>query len=98
MPANWRNGCKPSTTTSSAATPWPTCRNVPLTRGPRRSLSFTPTGGRRALPASARFDASIAAKADFEFLYDKPYEDKKRVVLSAGPFTVESISPHRAGR
>ncbi|HDR9140393.1 TPA: site-specific DNA-methyltransferase [Burkholderia vietnamiensis] len=39
-------------------------------------------------------DASIAAKAEFEFLYDKPYEDKKRVRV-AGPFTVESLSPHR---
>jgi adenine-specific DNA-methyltransferase len=39
-------------------------------------------------------DASIAAKADNEFLYDKPYEDKKTVRV-AGPFTVESISPHR---
>ena len=39
-------------------------------------------------------DASIAAKADFEYLYDKPYEDKKKVRV-AGPFTVESISPHR---
>ena len=40
-------------------------------------------------------DASIAAKADFEYLYDKPYEDKKKVRV-AGPFTVDSISPHRA--
>lgn len=39
-------------------------------------------------------DASIAAKAEFEFLYDKPYGDKKRVRV-AGPFTVESLSPHR---
>ena len=39
-------------------------------------------------------DASIAAKADFEFLYDRPYEDRKKVRV-AGPFTVESISPHR---
>lgn len=39
-------------------------------------------------------DASIAAKADFEFLYDKPYDDKKKVRV-AGPFTVESLSPHR---
>ena len=39
-------------------------------------------------------DASIAAKADFEVLYDKPYEDKKTVRV-AGPFTVESLSPHR---
>jgi adenine-specific DNA-methyltransferase len=40
-------------------------------------------------------DASIAAKAEFEYLYDRPYEDPK-VVRVAGPFTVESLSPHRA--
>jgi len=39
-------------------------------------------------------DASIAAKAECEYLYDKPYEDKKKVRV-AGPFTVESLSPHR---
>lgn len=39
-------------------------------------------------------DSSIAAKADFEYLYDKPYEDKN-IVRVAGPFTVESLSPHR---
>ena len=39
-------------------------------------------------------DASIAAKADYEYLYDKPYEDKS-VVRVAGPFTAESLSPHR---
>jgi len=39
-------------------------------------------------------DASIAAKADYEYLYDKPYVDNKTVRV-AGPFTVESLSPHR---
>jgi len=39
-------------------------------------------------------DKSIAAKAEFEFLYDKPYIDKQKVRV-AGPFTVESVSPHR---
>jgi adenine-specific DNA-methyltransferase len=39
-------------------------------------------------------DASIAAKADYEYLYDKPYEDRQTVRV-AGPFTVESLSPHR---
>jgi adenine-specific DNA-methyltransferase len=39
-------------------------------------------------------DASIAAKAEFEYLYDKPYSDNKKVRV-AGPFTVESLSPHR---
>ena len=39
-------------------------------------------------------DTSIATKAKFEYLYDKPYEDRKKVRV-AGPFTVESLSPHR---
>jgi len=39
-------------------------------------------------------DDSIAKAADVEFLYDRPYEDKSRVRV-AGPFTVESLSPHR---
>ena len=39
-------------------------------------------------------DASIAAKAEFEYLYDRPYDDKKKVRV-AGPFTVESLLPHR---
>jgi adenine-specific DNA-methyltransferase len=41
-----------------------------------------------------QIDASIAAKADFEYLYDKPYTDNARIRV-AGPFTVESLSPHR---
>ena len=39
-------------------------------------------------------DASIATKADLEYLYDKPYEDRG-IVRVAGPFTVESLAPHR---
>ena len=39
-------------------------------------------------------DASIAAKADHEFLYEKPYTDNARIRV-AGPFTVESLAPHR---
>jgi adenine-specific DNA-methyltransferase len=39
-------------------------------------------------------DNSIASKAEFEYLYDKPFDDKKKVRV-AGPFTVESLSPHR---
>ena len=41
-----------------------------------------------------KIDDSIAKKADVELLYDRPYEDKSRVRV-AGPFTVESLSPHR---
>jgi adenine-specific DNA-methyltransferase len=39
-------------------------------------------------------DTSIARRADTEFLYDQPYEEPKRIRVS-GPFTVESLSPHR---
>jgi adenine-specific DNA-methyltransferase len=39
-------------------------------------------------------DNSIAAKTEFEYLYDKPYPDPRKVRV-AGPFTVESLSPHR---
>jgi adenine-specific DNA-methyltransferase len=42
----------------------------------------------------AQIDASIARNADTEYLYDQPYEDAKCVRVS-GPFTVESLSPHR---
>ena len=39
-------------------------------------------------------DAAIARHAETEPLYDKPYEDKGRIRVT-GPFTVESLSPHR---
>lgn len=40
-------------------------------------------------------DESIKRHADVEMLYDRPYEDRSRVRVS-GPFTVESLSPHRS--
>jgi adenine-specific DNA-methyltransferase len=42
----------------------------------------------------AEIDAAIARHAETEILYDKPYEDGKRLRVT-GPFTVESLSPHR---
>lgn len=42
----------------------------------------------------AEIDASIARGAEVELLYDRPYK-AKGVVRVAGPFTVESLSPHR---
>lgn len=39
-------------------------------------------------------DDSIARHADTELLYDQPCEDNKRIRVT-GPFTVESLSPHR---
>nr|VFK57643.1 MAG: hypothetical protein BECKTUN1418F_GA0071002_11239 [Candidatus Kentron sp. TUN]VFK65990.1 MAG: hypothetical protein BECKTUN1418E_GA0071001_11189 [Candidatus Kentron sp. TUN] len=46
------------------------------------------------LARQREMDRSIAARADFEYLYDKPFENKS-IVRVAGPFTVESLSPHR---
>ncbi|MGQ0465466.1 MAG: site-specific DNA-methyltransferase [Sporichthyaceae bacterium] len=42
-----------------------------------------------------QIDAAIARHAETELLYDQPYEDKSKIRV-AGPFTVESVSPHRA--
>lgn len=39
-------------------------------------------------------DESISALADYQYLYDKPYVDLKKIRV-AGPFTVESVSPHK---
>jgi len=41
-----------------------------------------------------QIDAAITRHADTETLCDKPYEDNKRIRVT-GPFTVESLSPHR---
>ena len=69
---------------------------------PDRPVTPWPNAAKKGLEAfwdariarQREIDASIAAKAEHEYLYDKPYEDKKRVRV-AGPFTVESLSPHR---
>ena len=50
--------------------------------------------GADASPARRLLTPPSAANADYEYLYDKPYEDRSKVRV-AGPFTVESISPHR---
>jgi adenine-specific DNA-methyltransferase len=42
----------------------------------------------------AEIDRAIAKHAETETLYDKPYENDKAVRV-CGPFTVESLSPHR---
>ncbi|WP_295491183.1 site-specific DNA-methyltransferase [Sphingorhabdus sp. EL138] len=59
--------------------------------GPENWLSYW---WRDRIDRQKEIDASIAAKADSEYLYDQPYTDNARVRV-AGPFTVESLSPHR---
>jgi adenine-specific DNA-methyltransferase len=39
-------------------------------------------------------DKAIARHAETEMLYDQPYEDNRRIRVT-GPFTIESLSPHR---
>lgn len=69
---------------------------------PREAASDWPAAAKQAhsqwwearIARQKEIDASIAAKAEFEYLYDKPYPDPAKVRV-AGPFTVESLSPHR---
>ena len=60
----------------------------------RRIKELHSTWWQGRIARQQEIDASIAARADYELLYDKPYEDKKKVRV-AGPFTVESLSPYR---
>ena len=62
---------------------------------PARAKTLHEQWWARRIERQQKIDASIAARAEFEYLYDKPYEDNKKVRV-AGPFTVESVSPHRA--
>ncbi len=61
---------------------------------PSRAKTVHADWWRARIDRQSAIDASIGAKAEFEYLYDKPYDDKKKVRV-AGPFTFESLSPHR---
>jgi adenine-specific DNA-methyltransferase len=69
---------------------------------PREAAADWPKEAREAQAAwweariarQREIDESIARNADQEALYDQPYEDPNRLRV-AGPFTVESLSPHR---
>ena len=61
---------------------------------PAEAMSLHEQLWEQRLERQREIDTSIAAKADFEYLYDKPYTDNRKVRV-AGPFTVESLSPHR---
>lgn len=70
-----------------------------IPRDPASSWSSNVVGVHKAwwaarIARQAEIDASIAKRADVELLYDRPYEDRAKVRV-AGPFTVESLSPHR---
>jgi adenine-specific DNA-methyltransferase len=72
-------------------------REIPreaMEKWPQSAIDLHTEWWKQRIARQTAIDASIAAKADFEYLYDKPYEDNKKVRV-AGPFTVESLSPHR---
>nr|VFJ57791.1 MAG: adenine-specific DNA-methyltransferase [Candidatus Kentron sp. DK] len=72
---------------------WEVPREMPADWPKAAKRSFDNFWGAR-MDRQREMDKSIAARADFESLYDKPFEDKG-VARVAGPFTVESLSPHR---
>ena len=69
---------------------------------PRETLADWPPEAKAAhaewwqarIARQKEIDGSIGAKAEFKYLCDKPYPDPSRIRV-AGPFTVESLSPHR---
>lgn len=85
---------------------WEIPRELPKTGHPEPAEGRASTGSARTaeeihadwwqnrIARQKEIDASIAARADSEYLYDKPYLAKNTVRV-AGPFTVESLSPHR---
>ncbi len=72
---------------------WEIPRNAQTT-WPKQAAQLHAEWWQQRIARQNEIDASIAAKAEYEYLYDKPYEDNKKVRV-AGPFTVESVSPHR---
>jgi adenine-specific DNA-methyltransferase len=64
------------------------------TRWPAMAKELHAAWWKQRIARQREIDASIVAKAEYEYIYDKPYEDPRKVRV-AGPFTVESLSPHR---
>jgi adenine-specific DNA-methyltransferase len=81
----------PATGTAAIVKNDSTSRPIDLGKEPKTLLN---AWWQARIARQKEIDASIAAKAEFEFLYDKPYANNKAVRV-AGPFTVESLSPHR---
>lgn len=91
--AKHRKTIHSSLSTNHSLAEWEVPRDLPKA-WPAEAKTLHETFWDARIARQREIDASIAAKADSEYLYDKPYEDKKKVRV-AGPFTVESLSPHR---
>ena len=95
---NWQNTLEPLREQLNAALKkswqeWEIPRE-PETDWPAAAKKLHADWWQARIARQKEIDASIAAKAEYEYLYDKPYTDSKTVRV-AGPFTVESLSPHR---
>jgi len=66
----------------------------PGEKWPAQAVRVLEDGWRLRRERQKEIDASIARRGETEFLCNDPYEDPKRIRVS-GPFTVESLSPHR---
>ncbi|MCX6360057.1 MAG: site-specific DNA-methyltransferase, partial [Armatimonadetes bacterium] len=66
----------------------------PVDPWPERPTQLHKAWWEARIARQKEIDASIAARAEYETLYDKPYEERSKVRV-AGPFTVESLSPVR---
>ena len=82
-----------SLSTNHSLAEWEVPRDLPK-QWPPEAAPLHEQFWKARVARQCEIDASIAAKADYEYLYDKPCQDKKKVRV-AGPFTVESLSPHR---
>jgi adenine-specific DNA-methyltransferase len=71
-----------------------TLPEAPLDLWPDESTQLHAEWWQARIARQTEIDAAIAQAADVERLYDRPYSDPGRVRV-AGPFTVESLSPHR---
>lgn len=91
--AKLRSASKGTTGSSDVLEEWELPRELP-TDWDEGSRNVLDKYWAKRIERQKEIDASISAKADSEYLYDKPYENKKAVRV-AGPFTVESLSPHR---
>jgi adenine-specific DNA-methyltransferase len=90
-PATWEHGVRPAG--SDPLEEW----QIPREAGkdwPEAARKLHAAWWEARIERQRRIDASIAKAADVEYLYDRPYVDNARVRV-AGPFTVESLSPHR---
>lgn len=91
-----RGACRASRSTHGAAAAWEEWE-IPREAAPNwpeEAKKLHAEWWAARIARQKEIDASIAAKAEFEYLYDKPYPDPSRIRV-AGPFTVESLSPHR---